>query len=152
MLVEGINEPIGMDHSIGPMQRTYALGAPILFRQNIPTAVFCATLTTVVLGGKPVIVAEFLACLNIALGDNPDRAFRYQDITVGVTGMIDVAGFVLERLPVNIVAVIEMKNVRVTLRESPQAFFFGNSGSDVLNDARAFFNILCGKQPLSGNT
>lgn len=100
----------------------------------------------VLLGDIPVIVAEFLAFLNIALGNNPDRAFRYQDVTIRVARMVDVAGFVLGGLAINIVAVIEIKNVGVALRDSPQAFGFGNPRPDVLNNPRPFFDLLGGKQ------
>jgi hypothetical protein len=51
--------------------------------------------------------------------NNPDGAFGDQDFTVGVTRMVDIAGFVLQGLAVNIIAVIEIKNVSVPLRESP---------------------------------
>ena len=78
---------------------------PILFPQNIPTAILCATLTTVLLGGKPVIITEFFAFLHIAFGNNPDGAFGDQDVTVGVTGMVDIAGFVLESLAIDITLV-----------------------------------------------
>ena len=67
------------------------------------------------LGGKPIVIAEFLAFLNIALGDNPDGALGAQDVTVGVTGMLDIAGFVREGLAVNIIVVVEGKNVLIAL-------------------------------------
>jgi hypothetical protein len=38
-----------------------------------------------------------------------------RDVTVGVTGMVDIAGFVLEGLAVNIITVIECKNVLIAL-------------------------------------
>jgi len=76
----------------------------------------CATLATVVLRGKPIIIAEFFAFLNITLGNNPDGTFSDENFTVGVAGMVNIAGFVFQGLAVNIIAVIEIKNVRVTLR------------------------------------
>jgi hypothetical protein len=45
-----------------------------------------------VLGGKPIVITECFAFLNIALGDNPDGALGEQDVTAGITGVIDVAG------------------------------------------------------------
>jgi hypothetical protein len=111
----------------------------------------CATLATVVLGGKTIVIAEFLAFLYVSFGDNPDGSFCDHDVTIRVARMVDVAGFVLEGFAVNIVAVIEIKNVGVPLRKSLQAFFFGNPRSNVLNDARAFLNGLCGKQALPCN-
>ena len=88
---------------------------PVFLPQNIPTALLGATLTTVLLGGKAIIVTEFFACLNIAFGNNPDGALGNQDVTVGITGMVDIAGFVLQGLAVNIIAVIEGKNVLIAL-------------------------------------
>ena len=85
-----------------------------------------ATLATVVLGGKTLVIAEFLAFLSVSFGDNPDGSFCDHAVTIRVARMVDVAGFVLEGLAVNIVPVIEIKNVRVALHESPQAFCFGN--------------------------
>jgi hypothetical protein len=81
------------------------LRVPILLPPNIPTAIVCTTLTTVSLGGKPRVIAEFFAFLNIAFGNNPD----------GASGVIDGAGFVFEGLAIDIIAVIEGKDVLVAL-------------------------------------
>jgi hypothetical protein len=59
------------------------------------------------------------------LGNNPNGALGAQDGTVGVTGVLDVAGFVLQGFPVNIVSVIEMKNVGITRRT---CYLLKNSG------------------------
>ena len=91
------------------------LGVPICLSQNIPTAILCATRTPILLGSKPVIVAEFFTFLNIALGNNPDGTFGDQDVTVGVTGVIDIAGFVLQGFPIDIIMVVEGKNVLIAL-------------------------------------
>ena len=88
---------------------------PIRLSQNIPTAVLCATLTPILLGSKPVIVAEFFACPNIAFGNNPDGAFGDQHFTVGVTGVVDRAGCILQSLAINIIAVIEFENILIAL-------------------------------------
>ena len=88
---------------------------PIRLPQNIPIAIVCTTLTTVVLGGKPRVIAEFFAFLNIAFGNNPDGTLGDQDFTVGVTGMVDIAGCVFEGLAIDIIAVIEDKNVLIAL-------------------------------------
>src|SRR5437016_1489521 len=50
-----------------PAPRYYAFCMPILLPQNIPTAIVCATRTPILFGGKPIVIAEFLAFLNIAL-------------------------------------------------------------------------------------
>jgi hypothetical protein len=91
------------------------LRVPILLPQNIPTAIVCTTLTTVLLGGKPRVTAEFFAFLNIAFGNNPDGALGDQHFTIGISGVIDGAGFVFEGLAIDIIAVIECKDVLVAL-------------------------------------
>ena len=106
----------------------------------------CATLTTVLLGGKPRVIAEFFAFLNIAFGNNPDGALGAQNVTVGVTGVVDVAGFVLQGFPINIIAVVEGENVLIALVEAFGGFVLGNSLPDVLNNPRAFFDILSGEE------
>src|SRR5215831_7129028 len=110
-----------------------------------------ATRTPILLGSKPVIVAEFLTFLNIAFGDNPNGAFGDQHFTVGVAGVVDRAGFVLQGLAVDIVAIIEFKNVLIVLIEAFGGFFLGNLSTNVLNNPRAFFDILGGKQSFACN-
>jgi len=88
---------------------------PIRLRQNRPTAVFCATRTPILLGGKPIVITEFLTFLNITFGNNPDGTFSNEDVTVGVAGMVDIAGFILQSLAINIIAVIEFKDILIAL-------------------------------------
>ena len=69
----------------------------------------------VLLGGKPIIVTEFFALFDVPFGNNPDGAFGDQNFAVGVTGMVDVAGFVLQGFAINIVAVVEFKDILIAL-------------------------------------
>ena len=110
-----MTERIGIDHRRVLCRGPYTLRVPILLPQNIPTAIVCTTLTTVLLGGEPVVITEFLACPNIAFGNNPDGALRDPDLTVRVTGVVDIAGFVLEGLAIDIIVVIEFENVLIAL-------------------------------------
>ena len=128
------------------------LGVPIRLSQNIATAVFCATRTPILLGGKPVVIAEFLAVLNITFGNNPYGTFSYDDVTVGVTGVVDIAGFVLQGLAINIIAVIAFKNVLIPLREAFGGFCLGNSLTNVRNNPCSFFDLLSGKRTFACNT
>jgi hypothetical protein len=75
-----------------------------------------------------------------------------QHFTIGITGVIDGAGFVFEGLAIDIVAVVEFKNVLIALRETFGGFVLGNSLPDVLNNPRAFFDMLRGEQPFACNT
>ena len=88
---------------------------PILLSQNIPTASVCATRTTILLGGKPIVITEFFALLNITFSHNPDGALGDQDFTVRVARMVDITGFVLQGFPVNIIVVIEGKDILIAL-------------------------------------
>src|SRR5215471_10793498 len=105
MLADRIDETVGVEYRQILYRGLDILRVPILLPENIPTAIFCATLTAVLLGSKSIIITEFFACLNIAFGHNPDGAFGDQDFTIGVTGMVDIASFVLQRFSVNIIAV-----------------------------------------------
>ena len=57
------------------------------------------------------MTAAFFAVLNIAFGNNPDGALGDQHFTIGITGVIDGAGCVCEGLAIDILAVIEGKEV-----------------------------------------
>jgi hypothetical protein len=91
---------------------------PILLPQDIPTAIFGSTPTTVVLGGIPIVITQFLAVLNITFGHNPYSTFGDVDFAVGITGMVDVAGGVLEGLAVDIVPCIKLEQVGIAFGES----------------------------------
>ena len=106
--------------------------SPILRVKDIATASFCATGAAILLGSIAVIVVQFLPCCDIASGDNPDRALGNVDLTVRIAGMIDVASPILERLPIDIVAVIEGKNVGIAPSQALEAFVFGNLRTDIL--------------------
>ena len=79
--------------------------SPILGVKDIPMTIFGATFADIFLGIVTIIVAEFLAFFDIPRSDNPDGApgdFRF---TVRIAGMIDVARLILQRLPIDIIAV-----------------------------------------------
>ena len=91
--------------------------APILLIQDISTAVLRTTIAGIVCiipGIISVVVDEFLPLLNIPYCDNPERVVRFFDLTVRITGMVNKACRILQRLTVNRVAVIHMKDVGVT--------------------------------------
>ncbi len=54
-----------------------------------------------------VIVGQFLACGDIPPGHNPNGASREMHRPMRVAGMVDVSGFIIERLPVDIPAGVE---------------------------------------------
>jgi hypothetical protein len=99
------------------------------------------------LGGTAVVITECFACLKIALGNNPDGALGEQDVTVGVTGMVDIAGFMLEGLAVKIIAVIEGKYVLIVLIEAFGGFCLGNPLPDVLKNPPAFLIFWAANSP-----
>jgi hypothetical protein len=136
---------IGVGERRGPLKKVIGFGGPVLLPQNIPTTIFCATRTPILFGRKPIVITEFFASLNIALSDNPDGAFGDQDFTVGVTGVVDIAGFVLQRFAIDIVAMIKFHNIWIVLRQAISGFFLGNSLPNVLDYPRTLFDILSSK-------
>jgi hypothetical protein len=90
--------------------------SPVFSRQNIPATIPGATLTRVgrvVLDIIAVVIAEFFADLNITARDHPDGAGGQGNITVWVTGVVDIAGRIFEGLAVDIVLHIERENVDI---------------------------------------
>ena len=48
--------------------------SPIVWIRDIPATMLCPTATTVLLGRQPIVVAQFLTCLNIPYRHDPDGA------------------------------------------------------------------------------
>ena len=71
--------------------------------------------------------------------------------TVGITGMVDVAGFVLEGLAVNIVALIKLENIDVAAVISPLTFFFGNLFPVIPDNTGVFLDVLRGEKSFASN-
>jgi len=60
--------------------------------------------------------------------------------------MVDVAGFVSEGLPVNVIALIQRKDIDIPFCQAFVAFCFGDLLAGVLDDASALFDGLGGKE------
>ena len=60
-----------------------------------------------------IVVREFLACLDIPNGYNPDDAPELFGVAVWVTRMVDIACRVLARTPVNGRALIQAEDIGV---------------------------------------
>jgi hypothetical protein len=99
-----------------------------------------------------VIVGQFFPVSDISEGHQPDRAGRLCDFTVRITGMVAIACRVPKDRAINIVAVIEGKNVDIALGKAPGTFGFGNLFPDVGENASSLFDILGGKEPEPSNT
>ena len=63
-----------------------------------------------------VIERQFFPLADIAEGDQPERASRLGDVTVGITGVVAVASGIPEHRAINIIAVIEDKDIDIPLR------------------------------------
>jgi len=87
----------------------------------------------------------------MAFGNNPDCTFSDYDFAIWVTRVIDVASFILQGLAVNIIAVIEVKDILVSLTQAFNRFFLGNSLTEVLNNPGALLNRLGSKESFAGN-
>jgi hypothetical protein len=99
-----------------------------------------------------VIVGELFAWGDVPQRDNPDGPAGQLHYTVGLARMIDVAGFVAEDLPVDIIALIELKNIDIPLAQAFVAFGFGNLLASVLDDAGTACDRLRRKEAFPGNT
>ena len=62
-----------------------------------------------------VIVGQFFPVSDIPEGHNPDRTGGEVDFTIGITGVVDIAGGVPEDLAIDIIAVIEGKNIDIAM-------------------------------------
>ena len=62
-----------------------------------------------------VIVRQFFPISDIPEGYNPDCTGGEVDSTIGITGVVDIAGGIPEYLAINIRAVIEGKNIDIPL-------------------------------------
>ena len=69
-----------------------------------------------VLSGIVAIVEpQLFSGLNVPERDNPDRLRSVFHRTVGITGMVDIAGGIGQRLPVNIILFVEVHDVHIVL-------------------------------------
>ena len=65
--------------------------------------------------------------------------------------MVDVASLILQRLAIDVIALIKGKDVHIALGESLDTFFFRNPGANVLDDPCALWNVLSYEESLSSN-
>ena len=73
------------------------------------------TETFIVSSIKAVVAAQLFASLNMLERDNPERLRSVFHRTVGITGMIDIAGGIGQRLPVNVILFVEVHDVHIVL-------------------------------------
>jgi hypothetical protein len=100
----------------------------------------------------PVIERQFFSGLNISKGENPDTASGEFCDTIRITGMVDVAGGVAEKLAINVVLSAEGKNIDIPLGYTLGTFSFGNAFPYIPNNPSVLLDRLKGKQPLACNT
>jgi hypothetical protein len=106
-----------------PMQQEETLlrrwlldAVPIVRTQDIPTTMLrtaMAGLYGLVIDPVPVVVGEFLACLNIPDRHNPDSMPELFRVAVWVTRMIDIPCRVLARTPINAKALVQADNIDI---------------------------------------
>jgi hypothetical protein len=99
----------------------------------------------------PVIEAEFLPCHDIAYSHDPEGAIRFFHDTVRITGMVDIAGRIVERLAIDGKAIIQMKDVGIACGAAAHALMGGNLFPNVRNDPGALCDILRRKESLASN-
>jgi hypothetical protein len=131
--------------------------SPILPRQDVATTRVSATATgEVFIVGRmiriTVIVGQFFAVSDIAEGHQPDRAGRLGDFAVRITGAVAIACRVPEDCAINIIALIEGKNIDIALGEASRTFGFGNLLPNVGENPGPLPNMLRRKEPKPSNT
>jgi len=99
----------------------------------------------------PVIEAEFLSCRDSASGHNPEGAIGFFYDTVRITGMVDIAGGIVERLAIDSRAVIQMKDVGIARGAAAYALVGRNLFPNVRNNLGPLGDILRRKESLSSN-
>ncbi len=65
--------------------------------------------------------------------------------------MVDIAGGVPADLAINIIAIVERKNIDVALRSSPGTFVFRNLLSDISENPSPWLDLLRGKETETSN-
>src|SRR5712691_4732867 len=95
--------------------------SPILPRQDIATALGSSTATGEVcivcrMIRIAVIERQLFPVRDVSEGHKPERAGRLCDVTVGITGVVAVASGIPEHRAINIIAVIEGKDIDIPLR------------------------------------
>src|SRR4029453_1166698 len=73
------------------------------------------------------------------------------NFAVRITGVIDIAGEIGERLAIDVIALIQFKDVGVSRRGPLGTFGFGNLVTQILDNPGAFLNLLGRKESLSVN-
>jgi hypothetical protein len=98
-----------------------------------------------------VIGGQCLACGDIPPGHQPHGASREMHRTMRVAGMVDVPGFILERLPVDIPAGVEGQDRVIATGKAFRAFFLGHFLPPVWDHLGVLGDILRRKESLSCN-
>ena len=99
----------------------------------------------------PIVIAQFLPVLDIPSGDNPDGPGRGFNDTVGGTGMIDIAGGILDKFAVDVEAVVQGKEIDIALIQADLSFLLGNLFPDILDNPPAVWDLLGRKESRARN-
>src|SRR6266581_5135095 len=98
------------------LRRCLRDAVPLLETKNITTTMIRAAMAGIcrrVIDLVPIVVGEFLACLDILARYNPDRVAKLFHLAVGITRMIDIACGVLGRIPIKGIALIQSKDIDI---------------------------------------
>src|SRR5438093_7638596 len=103
--------------------------SPILLSQDKATALrrpAGARIVLIMLWAIPVIKTQFLASGDMTYGHNPEGSIRFLHGTVWLTGMVDIAGYIVHGVAVDRIAVIQMKDVDIACFATVHALGGGN--------------------------
>ena len=62
-----------------------------------------------------IVVGEFFPITDVPEGHNPECAGRLFNLTIGRTGVVDIAGRIAQELAINVIALIKGKNIGIAL-------------------------------------
>ena len=125
---------------------------PILRCKHTSTTVLSAARTGIrilLIQCIAVLGSQCFACGDIPPGHQPHGASRAMHRTMRVAAMVDVPGFILERLPVDIPAGVEGQERVMASGKAFRAFFLGHFLPPVWENLGILGDILRRKESLS---
>ncbi len=150
-------ELLGFGITLDLFEHAQQLG-PLLFFHDEADAALAAAAAWVLIPGigvEGVVVGEFVTGLDVLQRIDPDVATDDVGLAVGLAGVVDVARRVVALGSVDVITLIEREDIdrctagffglldqRIT---TARGFSFGDLFTDVLDDGRVVWNIMCSK-------
>lgn len=94
-----------------------------------------------------VVIGQFLPGLDVAPGGNPDAAADDVDFAVRIAAVIDESSRIPADTAVDVVVVVERKDIDVLLLQFRLGFGLGKLRPDILDDTFATSNVSACEAP-----